>query len=342
MNRADLQLIAELSDPDRGVVEALSRMEGDLVVLGAGGKMGFNLALMAHRAFQEAGKANRVMAVSRFASDDQRQAFESEGIHTHRAELTDAAAVRDLPDAPNVLHLTGVKFGTGDNPGYTWLINVHEPALIAQRYCDSQIVALSSGNVYPLTSRGSGDVAGATEDTPLNPVGEYGQTVVGRERMFQHFSQQHGTPVCVVRLNYAIEPRYGVLTDLARKVQRGEPIDLSMGYVNIVWTTDANRVILKCFDLATSPPKALNLTGPTVLSVRELANQFADIFGSDPVFTGEESPTALLSDASECWKRFGPPEATLEYMVHRVAEWLMQGLPVWDKPTHFEVRSGQF
>jgi nucleoside-diphosphate-sugar epimerase len=339
MNRHELHLLAELSDPDEGVVGAMAALEGDLLLLGAGGKMGYGIALMALRAFKEAGKSNRVIAASRFSDRELREQIELEGITTLACDLLDAEAVRGLPDAPNVMSLVGQKFGTSQSPGLTWVTNTVIPAMICQRFCDSQIVAFSSGNVYPLTPV---DSRGASEQTPLAPVGEYGQTVLGRERVYDYYSRTQGTPATIVRLNYANEPRYGVLVDIAMKVRRGEAIDVTMGCVNVLWATDANRVGLKCFELTSSPPTTINLAGPRVVSVREVAAMFGAAFGVDPVITGTEASTALLSDATKCWTRFGGPEAEVDYMVRRIADWIMQGYPVWAKPTHFEVRGGTF
>jgi len=343
MNRCELQLLAELSDPDAGVIETMSRLDGDLLLLGAGGKMGYGLALMALRALKESGKSKRVIAVSRFSSHGLRDEIASEGIETVSCDLCDADAVRRLPDATNIIYMVGQKFGTAQSPGATWLTNTVIPAALAQRFCDSQIVAFSSGNVYPLMPVApGGGVGGASEDTGVSPVGEYAMTVVGRERILDHFSRTQGTPMTIVRLNYANEPRYGVLVDIAMKVRRGEPVDVTMGYVNAVWTTDANRVALKCFDLTSSPPAIVNLAGPQTLSVREVAQRFGEAFGVTPMIKGIEAETALLNDASRCWTRFGGPEATLDYMIGRIADWIMQGNPTWDRPTHFEVRSGIF
>ena len=339
MNRAELLLLAELSDPDEDVIRTLSVMQGDLLLLGAGGKIGQGLALMARRAFQEAGKTNRVIAVSRFSDAELRKNLEEDGIETIACDLTDARAVRELPDASHVIHMIGVKFGTGGNPGLTWVTNTYIPALAAQRYCDSSIVAFSSGNVDAFSPSDSNR---PDEKTPLNPVGEYGASVVGRERVLDYFSRLHGTPMTILRLNYANEPRYGVLVDIATKVMQSEPIDLAMGHVNVLWQTDSNRVTLKAFDACESPPTVLNLAGPQVLRVRELAARFGDVFGIEPAFTGSEAPTALLSDASACWQRFGPPEAELDHMITRISDWLMAGYPTWNRPTHFEQRGGTF
>lgn len=339
MNRAELQLLAELSEPGPELIESLAAMEGDLMLLGAGGKIGHGIALMAKRAFSEAGKSNRVIAVSRFSDASVKQQIEADEIETITCDLTDVDAVRALPDAANVLYMVGHKFGTGDNPGTTWVLNTFAPAVVAQRFAGSRIVAYSSGNIYPFTPIDSG---GPDESTPPDPVGEYGASVLGRERIFEYYSRTNSTPVAIVRLNYANEPRYGVLVDIATKVQAGEPVDVTMGYVNVVWTTDANRATLRCFELCDSPPAVLNLAGPDTLSVRDLAQRFGEALGVEPVIKGQEAETALLSNGAACWERFGEPEADVDYMIERIAGWLMEGNPTWNRPTHFEVRSGKF
>ncbi len=339
MNRCELQLLAELSDPDEGVVDAVASLDGDIMLLGAGGKMGYGLSLMALRAMRMAGLSHRVMAVSRFSHGELSQQLRLEGIETIACDLLDPHAVDRLPEAANVIAMVGQKFGSSQNPGLCWQANVAVPANIARRFCDSQWVVFSSGNVYPFVPADSG---GADESTPLSPVSEYGWTVVGRERIYDQFSRTHGTPMTILRLNYANEPRYGVLVDIAMMVRNSRPIDLSMGHVNVVWTTDVNRVVLKAFSLTHSPPMVLNVAGPQALKVRDLAGQFGEAFGIEPIFTGQENPTALLSDAGECWKKFGQPEATVDYMIRRVAQWIMEGNATWELPTRFEVRSGRF
>ncbi len=339
MNRNELQLLAELSDPDEGVVASLAALKGDLILLGAGGKMGYGLSLMALRAFQLAGRKDRVIAVSRFNTPELADQLRLEGIEVIACDLMNLDAVRTLPDAANVICMVGHKFGMSENPGLIWLTNTCVPANLASRYCDSQMVVLSSGNIYPHVDVNSG---GATEATPTDPEGEYGQTVLGRERIYDYFSRTHGTPMTFIRLNYANETRYGVLVDIAMKVRRGEPIDVTMGHVNVVWATDVNRVVLKAFTLTDSPPRLLNLAGPQTLAVRDLAMQFGEAFGLEPRFTGTEASTALLSNSSSCWSMLGGPEGTIDYMVRRIAEWIMQGNPTWERPTGFQVRSGKF
>lgn len=339
MDRNESELLCELSDPDAGVLESMKKIDGDVMLLGAGGKIGYGLALMAKRAMDEADLSHRVIAVSRFSTPDVQEMMDADGISTIACDLTDPDAIATLPDCPNILYMVGTKFGTSDNPGATWLLNVHVPALVAQRYSESRIVAYSSGNIYPFSPI---DSDGPKEDTPPDPVGEYGQTVLGRERIFDYFSRQNGTPTCIVRLNYANEPRYGVLVDIATRVMNGEPVDVTMGYVNVVWQTDCNHVTLRCFDLVDSPPAILNLAGPEKLSVRDIAEKFGEHFGVEPTLTGQEAQTALLSDGNRCWANFGSPQAELDYMIERIAGWLMAGYQTWNKATHFEVRHGQF
>jgi len=339
MNRNELQLLAELSDPDEGTVAAVASLTGNIMLLGAGGKMGYGVALMALRAAQMAGTNQRIIAVSRFTDSDLADQLKLEGIETIACDLLDPRAVQQLPDAANVIAMAGHKFGITRNPGLSWQSNVCIPFNIVKRFCDSQIVVLSSGNVYPYVDVDGG---GAVEATPLDPVSEYGWTVVGRERIYDQCSRTYGTPMSILRLSYANEPRYGVLVDIAMKVRRGEPIDLTMGHVNVAWATDVNRVTMKAFTMTDAPPAILNVAGSQTLHVRELAELFGEAFGLTPNLVGEESATALLSNSSSCWQRFGEPEATVDYMIRRVAEWIMQGNVMWDIPTRYEVRSGEY
>jgi nucleoside-diphosphate-sugar epimerase len=252
------------------------------------------------------------------------------------ADLLDRKQVDALPDSKNVIFLAGRKFGSTGNEGLTWATNVLLPALIAERYRDARIVALSSGNVYPLTRDG------ATEETPPAPAGEYAQSVLARERIFEYFSARNGTRVALLRLNYAIDVRYGVLLDIGQRVFAREPVSVVMGAVNVIWQDDANSVVLRSLTLAASPPFVLNVTGPGVLRVRDIASRFGKIFGIEPVLEGREAETALLNDASLCHRLMGPPGVRVEEMIERVAEWIRAGNPTLGKPTHFEVRDGKF
>jgi len=332
-------LINRLSTPSAVDIEAAANLAGDLILLGAGGKMGPTLALRARRAAELAGKKRRIIAVSRFSSDASRQELLSAGIEIIAADLLDRSAVQALPDIENVIFMTGRKFGSTGGEALTWAMNVHLAAIIAERYRNSRIVAFSSGNVYPFVPVTSG---GATESTPPAPVGEYAQSVLGRERMFEYFSGLNGTPVVLLRLNYATELRYGVLLDIGTKVFVREPIDVTPGMVNVIWQGDANSVCLRSFGLCQSPPAVLNLTGPETLSVRQIATRFGEIFGVAPVFTGTESTTALLNNAARCQRLFGYPTVSADELIAWTARWIGSGGVTHDKPTHFEARDGKF
>jgi nucleoside-diphosphate-sugar epimerase len=254
-------------------------------------------------------------------------------------DLMRRGALDELADAAQVIYMAARKFGTAENNSATWATNAFLPGLVAQRYADSRIVAFSTGNVYPLVRVQAG---GCTEETPLDPVGEYGQSALARERVLEAFSRANGTRVALLRLNYAVELRYGVLADIAGKIWRGEPVDLAMGYVNVIWQGDANSVCLRSFGLCASPPAALNLTGPETLRVRTIAEGFGRLLGVEPRFHGSEASTALLSDASASVARFGAPRVGVEQVMEWVAEWVRQGGRSLGKPTHFETRDGKF
>ncbi|HMV30611.1 MAG TPA: NAD-dependent epimerase/dehydratase family protein [Gemmatimonadales bacterium] len=328
-----------LSRPTDGVVEVLRQVPGDLLVLGAGGKMGPSLARMARRALDALGRPDRVIAVSRFGTPGSREALEAAGVVTRTADLLDQRAVASLPDAPNLVFMAGQKFGTRVAPHVTWAMNALVPALVAQRFPTARTVVFSTGNVYPLTPVADG---GPVETDPVGPVGEYAMSCLARERLFEHAAASRGTPVAILRLNYAIDLRYGVLLDTARRVHAGEPVPLRMGHVNVIWQGDANARALQSLALAASPAAVLNLTGPEVVSIRWLAERFAERFGRPAVFEGAEAPDALLSNAGRAAARFGPPAVGLETMIAWTAAWVAQGGRQLGKPTRFEVRDGQF
>jgi nucleoside-diphosphate-sugar epimerase len=305
-------------------------IEGDIMILGAGGKMGPTLAQLARRATDEAGCARRIFAVSRSGNQP------AEGVEAVRCDLLDRDEIARLPDCANVLFLAGRKFGSTDNQPLTWATNALLPALVAERFRASRIVALSSGNVYPLVT------TAATEETLPGPVGEYAQSVLARERMFEYFSARYGTPVAIIRLNYAIDLRYGVLLDIGERVWQRRPVSVAMGAVNVIWQGEANSACLRALTLASSPPLILNVTGPEALRVRRIAERFGEIFGIEPIFEGAEAPTALLSDSSLCCRLLGPPRMSVERMIEMTAEWIRAGGTTLRKPTHFEVRDGAF
>ena len=328
-----------LSRPTAEDVSAMKALDGDLLILGAGGKMGPTLAALARRAADLAGSGKRVIAVSRFADEKLRSRFSSQNIETISCDLLQPGALAKLPDITNVVFMAARKFGTSGSEHLTWAMNTLLPGLVAERYRDSRIVAFSTGNVYPLTPVKDG---GAVESTLVEPKGEYAQSALGRERMFEYGSQSWGTPVTILRLNYAVELRYGVLADIGLAVFERRPIDLRMGYVNVIWQRDANSACLRSFAHCQSPPLVLNLTGPETLSVRRVAEEFGKRFGVEPVFEFEESSTALLSNASKAHRLFECPSITAKEMIGWSAEWIRNALPMLNKPTHFHARDGKF
>jgi nucleoside-diphosphate-sugar epimerase len=328
-----------LSEPSTGAIESIGRLDSDLMLLGVGGKMGPTLARMALRASQLAGIKRRIIGVSRFTQRTLEDQLQEQGIETISCDLLDSKQVQELPLVPNIIFMTGMKFGSQDQQALTWAMNTHIPALIAQRFSQSKIVAFSTGNVYGLSSIESG---GSLETDLLAPVGEYAMSCVGRERIFEYFSQTNRTPMTILRLNYATELRYGVLGDIARKVYSGEPIDLRMGYFNAIWQGDANAMSLQTFDHVTSPPQILNLAGPELLNVRTVAETFANWFQIPVRFTGIESTDALLNNARLSHRLFGSPRISASQMIDWIAQWVQIGGRSLDKPTHFEVRDGKF
>lgn len=327
-----------LSEPAPPVVAAMGSLPGDLLVLGAGGKMGPSLVRLALRASRAAGIARRVIAVSRFGDAQARRQLDADGAETIACDLFDPGALLGLPAAPNVVYMAGQKFGTEQDSPRTWAINAFLPGLVALRFASSRIVAFSTGNVYPLWPLAS---EGPAEDDPTGPIGEYAQSALARERVLEFSSRRVGTPMTILRLNYAIEPRYGVLRDIADRVKQGRPVEVDMGKVNLIWQGDANGIALRSLAHCTSPPLVLNLTGPAY-RVRWLAAEFGRRFGIEPRIAGLERETALLSNSARMQATFGAPSTGIEAMLDRVAEWVEGGGRSLGKPTHFEERSGKF
>jgi nucleoside-diphosphate-sugar epimerase len=336
-NEADLDELLER--PTAADCEAVRQLDGELLVLGAAGKMGPSLTMRAMRAAREAGVTLRVVAVMRRGHEHAAERFRAAGIEVNEADLLDPAQLAALPDMRNVIYMAGRKFGSTGNESLTWAMNAWLPGLVAQRFAQSRLAVFSTGNVYPLTTVASG---GATEDTTPAPVGEYAQSTLARERIFEYFSKEHGTPVVVLRLNYAIDMRYGVLLDIAQKVFDGRAVDLTMGAVNVIWQGEANSACLRSLSIASSPAEILNLTGTETLSVRDLAARFGRRFGVSPLFTGTEAETALLSNATKYRRLFGGPEVSVDTMVQWIAGWVLRGGATLGKPTHFETRDGKF
>ena len=332
-------LEGRLSRPTAEDVSAMRAIEGDLLILGAGGKMGPSLAALARRAADLAGSRKRIIAVSRFSDEELRAHFSSQNIETISCDLLELGVLGKLPDAANVLFMAARKFGTSGSEYLTWAMNTFVPGLVAERYRSSRIVAFSTGNVYPLTDVHEG---GAVESTPVEPKGEYAQSALGRERMFEYGSQRWGTPVTILRLNYAVELRYGVLVDIGLAVFDRRPIDLRMGYVNVIWQRDANSMCLRSFVHCQSPPLILNLTGPETLSVRRVAHEFGQKFGIEPIFDFEENTTALLNNSGKAHRLLGCPSVTAAEIIDWLAEWIRNRGPMLNKPTHFQARDGKF
>jgi nucleoside-diphosphate-sugar epimerase len=328
-----------LSRPSDADVAAIAQLDGDLLILGAAGKMGPSLARRARRAAQKGGVCKRIVAVARFSDPRLRESLASDGIETLASDLLHPGALSQLPDIRNVIFMAARKFGTTGAEDLTWAMNTYLPGLVAERYRASRIVAFSTGNVYPLRHATQG---GAVESTPAAPEGEYAQSALGRERMFEYGSRQWGTPVAILRLNYAIDLRYGVLLDIGAAVFERRSIDLRTALVNVIWQGDANSICLRSLALCQSPPCLLNLTGPETLSVRYIAEEFGRRFCVQPTFSSDEMPTALLSNAARAHQMFGYPTVTISEMIDWTAAWISSGGARLNKPTHFEVRDGKF
>lgn len=330
------ELESFLSTPTEGLVEELGRLDGDLLILGVGGKVGPTLAMMAKRAAPE----KRVIGVARFSDAAVRERIEAAGIETIACDLLDRTAVAELPKVANVVYMAGKKFGTAGSEPFTWAMNTVVPAYVGEQFSGTRFVAFSTLCVYPFSRV---DGAGATpEDSAPTPLGEYANSCVGRERVFQYFSGVTDSPGRLARLNYAIDCRYGVLMDIALKVRGGEPIDIRTGVANVLWQGDAISHILRCLGRGTTPAKPINIGAPQPAKVREVAHRFGEIFGRAPVFSGEEEATAWHNDNSEAQRLFGDPVVDLDTMIRWNADWLERGLPLHHKPTHYEERAGSF
>ncbi len=333
------ELEENLSEPTPETIEAMAALRGDIVILGVGGKMGPTLARMAKRASVLAGSNRRIIGVSRFGSGDLEKKLHSWGIETQTCDLLDHEAYAALPDAPNVVFMAGMKFGSTGNESTTWAMNSFVPGLVAERYRGSHIIAFSTGNIYGLTQVNRG---GSRETDTPNPAGEYAMSCLGRERIFEYFSRRDSTPLSFIRLYYATELRYGVLVDVANMVRNREPVSVAMGHFNAIWQADASAISLQTFAEANVPPFVLNLAGPETLSVRRIAEEFGDYWNEPVQFTGEESADALLSNSQKCFRLFGYPQTTSAQMTRRIAKWVEEGGESLSKPTHFESRSGKF
>ncbi len=334
-----VQLEDILSTPSVKLIELFKRLKGDMLILGAGGKIGPTLARMAKRAAESAGVNKRIVGVALFESERDQKKLESFGIETIHGDLLDRTFLANLPKLENVIFMAGMKFGSTENLPLTWAINSYLPALVAEEFKNSRIVAFSTGCVYPLVSVSSG---GSTESDSPEPLGEYAQSCLGRERMFEFGSKKYDTPVTLIRLNYAVELRYGVLVDVALKLKNDQPVDVTMGFANLIWQGDANDKILQSLAICESPAKILNVTGPETVSIRWAANRFAELMNKETNVIGHEANTALLSNASQCHRLFGYPKISLDQMMVWIADWVQQDRALLNKPTHYEVRDGKY
>ncbi len=334
-----LLLEKELLAPSDKLINDIRQIDGDILLLGAGGKMGPSLAVLAKEAMDKAGLPHKVIAVSRFSDEALRKQLDGAGVQTISADLLDDQELQALPLAPNVIYLAGHKFGTSGKEPFTWAMNAYLPGRVAEKYKNSRIVAFSTGNVLPFAPVVSG---GLSEETNPAPIGEYGQSCLGRERIFQYFAELNQTPTLIYRLNYAVDFRYGVMLEIAKSVLEERPINLSTGNVNVIWQGDANEIAIRSLLHCDTPAKLLNVTGPETLSVRWLAHQFGSIFNKEPLFIHEEQSTILLSNASECHRLFGYPSVTIRQIIDITATWLQKGGNVLGKATHFQEREGKF
>jgi nucleoside-diphosphate-sugar epimerase len=325
-----------MTAPSEALIADLARSPGDIMVLGVGGKMGPTLARMAKRA----APGKKVIGVARFSEKGVREELTRAGVETIQADLLDRAALEKLPKTANLMFMAGRKFGASGDVPLTWAMNVQMPAMVAEVFKDSRIVAFSTGNVYPFVPVESG---GATEDTPpVPPSGDYANSCVGRERMFEYFSARHGTPGRLFRLNYAIDMRYGVLHDIGRKVRDGETIDVTMGHANVIWQGDANAVALRCLAHATTPTTPINVTGPETFEVAKVAEEFGRLLGKKPKLIGKPAPTGWINNAARMVKEFGPPSVSLAKLIEWNADWVARNMKTINKPTKYEVRDGTY
>jgi len=332
-------LYNQLLEPSPALLSDIATLDGDIMILGVGGKMGPALAKLARRALNLVGSERKVIGASRFSEPGLVEELSQLGIETHVADLLNEDQLQSLPAAKNVIYLAGTKFGTTGKESFTWAMNAYLPGRVAEKYRDSNIVVFSTGNVYPLTPV---DAGGATEKLLPEPLGEYAQSCLGRERVFQYFSTKNNTPVFIYRLNYANDVSYGVLLEIAKAVKERKPIDLRMGYVNVIWQGDANEIAIRALNHCSVPAKMVNVTGPETVSIKWLGGQFGNIFGQEPVFINTEESTALLSNAGVSNDLFGYPKVLLNQMIELIAEWINQGGKTINKPTHFQERQGKF
>lgn len=328
-----------LTMPSKQLVEDIKKIDGDIMVLGAGGKMGPTLCVLAKKACQEAGIEKRIIAVSRFSDKKARAELESKGVEVIPCDLIDREALNKLPDVKNIIYMAGKKFGTDGQEAETWAMNTIVPSYVTDRFRGATFIVFSSGNVYPIVPLSSG---GCSETDPVGPIGDYTMSVLGRERIFQYAAEKYASKVFIYRLNFAVDLRYGVLLDVAKKVLSGEPISLKTPCFNYIWQGTANEIAIRALLKADSPAVIRNVTGPETVSIKQVAERFGEIFDRKPVYSCEPGETAYLSNAMTCMKEFGYPEVSAQQLIEWQAEYLLSGGEVIDKPTHFEEREGVY
>lgn len=333
------QFEEDLLAPSPALIADIQKIQGNIMLLGIGGKMGPSMATLAVRAIRAAGIEKRVIGVSRFSDKEIEHSLNALGIETIACDLLDQEQLQKLPQVPNIIYLAGHKFGTTGNENFTWAMNTFLPGMVASHFKTSNIVAFSSGNVLPFVPVTDG---GVSEEITPQPIGEYAQSCLGRERIFEYFSKKNGTPTLIYRLNYAVDFRYGVLVEIAKAVREQRPIDLTSQNVNMIWQGDANEIALRSLLHCASPAKILNVTGPEILSTRWIAERFGEHFEITPTFVNQAAGTALLNNASECHRLFGYPKTTIREAIDITAKWLIEGGDLWNKDTHFQERKGKF
>ncbi len=325
--------------PSRELLEDVKQIEGDIMLLGIAGKMGVSMGKLLVDALRAVGKDNKVYGVSRFSDPKAKAQVEESGVIAISCDLLNDAQLFNLPEVPNVIYLAGHKFGTVGNEDFTWAMNTYLPGRVSEKFKNSKIVAFSSGNILPFVKLNQG---GVDESGTPEPIGEYAQSCLGRERIFQYFSKKNQTPVLIYRLNYAVDFRYGVIMEIGKSVLQGKPIDLRTENVNVIWQGDANEIAIRSLLHCESPAKILNVTGPETLSTKWVAEEFAKLLGKPATYAYEAEGTALLNNASECHRIFGYPKVTIREIIELTAQWLQEGGEEFGKPTHFQERGGQF
>lgn len=334
-----IALEQKLTRPSAKLIEDIKNIDGDIMLLGIGGKMGPSMGKLAAAAVKEAGINKRIIGVSRFSDVKAREELEKAGIETIACDLLNDEELSKLPEVKNVIYLAGHKFGTVGNEGFTWAMNAYLPGRVSEKFKNSNIVAFSSGNVLPFVPVTAG---GVSEEVTPEPIGEYAQSCLGRERVFEYFSKKNNTPLLIYRLNYAVDFRYGVIMEIAKSVLAERPIDLRTENVNVIWQGDANEIAIRSLLHCESPAKILNVTGPETLSTRWVAEEFGRKFNKKPVYQHEAEGTALLNNAAECHKLFGYPQVTIKEIIDITAIWLTRGGEEFGKATHFQERGGKF